>query len=81
MTPPSNPSDAYNADSDTIIVGRNISGDRIADIDLIKDEYVSRRHTCITFENNEYWVEDLSSGNGTWVNDEKISEKTRITGK
>ena len=54
--------------------------------DIQIDEHaVSGRHALIVVEANpdfpdykEYFVEDLGSTNGTFVNDEKISGKTRL---
>jgi pSer/pThr/pTyr-binding forkhead associated (FHA) protein len=50
-----------------ITIGR--SGD--ADI-LVKDEKASRVHCGIRFWDGAYYVKDLKSKNGTFVNDEKV---------
>jgi len=39
---------------------------------------VSRKHVKISHENNSWFVEDLNSTNGTYVNGEKIKNKTQI---
>ncbi|WP_029523660.1 FHA domain-containing protein [Persephonella sp. KM09-Lau-8] len=39
---------------------------------------VSRKHAKISFENEEWFIEDLNSTNGTYVNGEKIKEKRKI---
>jgi len=39
---------------------------------------VSKRHARLTYENGEYWIEDLGSENGTWMNDVKIGAKTHL---
>ena len=41
-------------------------------------EDVSRRHCAVHVGPAEVWVEDLGSRNGTFVNGEKIAEKTRL---
>ena len=42
---------------------------------FIDQESVSRQHARITFDGSSYWVQDLKSTNGTFVNDEAIREK------
>ena len=77
-TLPPNPPKRFESDFNSIILGRRRKSSQDIDLDLAPDSYVSKRHARITFENKEYWVEDLGSGNGTWVNGEKIAEKTRL---
>ncbi len=36
------------------------------------DEYLSRRHARIVFQGGQYWIEDLRSVNGTWVNGVRV---------
>lgn len=45
---------------------------------LLEDSNVSRKHTKIFFENNDYFIEDLNSSNGTLVNNAKI-QKIKLT--
>jgi predicted component of type VI protein secretion system len=42
-------------------------------------EEVSRRHCSIVVGPGDVWVEDLGSRNGTFVNGNRIGEKTRVT--
>jgi adenylate cyclase len=44
----------------------------------LDDEKVSSRHARITFEKDEYWIEDLGSTNGTWVDKKKIQPNTKV---
>jgi pSer/pThr/pTyr-binding forkhead associated (FHA) protein len=44
-----------------------------ADI-LIKDERMSRQHFVVTPRDDKYFVRDLNSTNGTYVNNERITE-------
>ena len=37
-------------------------------------ENVSRKHALITFREDEYWLEDLDSKNGTYINGVKIAK-------
>lgn len=39
---------------------------------------VSRRHAMLTWENDECFVSDLDSENGTWVNNQRLVEPTRL---
>lgn len=75
---PSEPPESFETDTNSIVFGRNPSSDQHVDLDLVADEYVSRLHACLTCENEEYWIEDLGSANGTWLNEEQISGKTRL---
>ncbi|MCZ7666586.1 MAG: FHA domain-containing protein [Chloroflexi bacterium] len=43
------------------------------DITIPGDGHVSRKHARITFENNDYFLEDLGSSNGTFINDTQIA--------
>ena len=45
------------------------------DITITRDRHVSRKHAQITFENNDYFIEDLASSNGTFVNDTQIAAR------
>jgi pSer/pThr/pTyr-binding forkhead associated (FHA) protein len=50
-----------------IIVGRS------SDLDMVLvEDMVSRKHARITLQQDQIWIEDLGSTNGTFVNGEKI---------
>lgn len=51
-----------------------------ADIDLSYDNQVSRLHAHLGCDGNEFWLEDMDSRNGTFVDEERLppSEKTPI---
>jgi pSer/pThr/pTyr-binding forkhead associated (FHA) protein len=60
-----------------ILVGRFAPTDSLQpDVDLspfkAEEKGVSRRHIKITFKDGQYWVIDLASMNGTWLNGEPI---------
>ncbi|MEA3452193.1 MAG: FHA domain-containing protein [Bacteroidota bacterium] len=63
----------YLRDKTQIIIGR----DKKSDAQII-DNLISRRHASVTKENNKYFVKDLGSTNGTYVNGEKINKKTEL---
>ena len=41
---------------------------------LIKDDRMSRQHFAVTPRDGKYFVRDLSSTNGTYVNNERVTE-------
>ena len=59
-----------------VIIGRLPS----SDITLQGDSLISRRHAKLFRKNNDYFVEDLGSSNGTYLNGEFLSEPCRLVG-
>jgi diguanylate cyclase (GGDEF)-like protein len=51
-------------------IGRSSKNDLFID-----QESISRHHARITFDGAQYWVQDLNSTNGTFVNDEQVQEQ------
>lgn len=39
---------------------------------------ISRKHACIIWSEGNYYIEDLGSANGTWVNEEQIPVKSKV---
>ena len=54
-------------------IGRGASNDLVVD-----DEEVSAQHAKISFRDQSFWVQDLQSRNGTFVNGSRIGESTQL---
>ena len=60
--------------------GRPIMIGRADDSTLVlDDDYASTRHARISQSGNEWYVEDLGSTNGTYLDRTKVSGPTRVT--
>lgn len=65
---------AYKVTTDDVTIGReNTMSEYLSD-----KSYVSRSHARVTKVNNEMFVENLSNTNFTYVNNKKITEKTKL---
>jgi len=69
-----NPGQRIKLDGNEIILGRDPKTCHIH----IPNNAVSRQHAKITRIDDTYYIEDLDSRNGTWVNNEEISERTAL---
>lgn len=58
---------------DEIIIGRGGQNN----IDL-RDPYISKKHARIVSDENQYFLEDLNSANGTYLNNEKVLDAIRL---
>ncbi len=58
-----------------VILGR----DPGCDFPLLNDNTVSTRHAQLSYHHGQWWLEDLSSTNGTFLNDTSVSMPTVIT--
>lgn len=50
----------------------NIGRDLSAALSLSFDRFVSRHHAQVSFSGNEYFLEDLNSTNGTFIDNNRI---------
>ncbi len=57
-----------------IIVGRQPGSDLHLD-----DSAISARHARLTYHHGQWWIEDLRSKNGTYLNQERISSQMVLT--
>jgi pSer/pThr/pTyr-binding forkhead associated (FHA) protein len=61
--------------SDTpILIGR--SNEAIVRINY--DDFCSRKHALLYWENKACFIKDLDSTNGTFINNKRISQKTEL---
>ena len=44
---------------------------------VVEESWVSRQHAIIRRQHNGYWIEDLGSQNGTFVNGERVTDEGR----
>jgi pSer/pThr/pTyr-binding forkhead associated (FHA) protein len=63
----------YRFDRDELIVGRLAYCDII-----INQKNVSRQHARLLCSGGDYFVEDLNSTNGTFLNGKRVSARTRL---
>ncbi len=59
---------------DSVVIGRSASADV-----SIADRFLSRRHARLYRQDDEWFIEDLGSRNGTLVNGSKISGPTAVS--
>ena len=57
----------------SIVIGRGGTADFV-----VPDASVSRRHALVALEEGHWGVQDLDSGNGTFVNDRRISQRALL---
>lgn len=56
-----------------VVLGRSTSNECPID-----NATVSSRHARLSYHHNQWWLEDLNSTNGTFLNDERVSMPTVI---
>lgn len=71
-TLPYNLSDSYPVEAE-LTLGRQKDN-----VIQIKDPYISKHHFRIVKDEEEFFLEDLGSSNGTYLNGEKVLDVTRI---
>lgn len=69
-----------NESGETIPLGASFSVGRSTSCDLpLQDTKVSRKHAVINRQSgDEFWLSDLGSANGTYVNQLRVSQPTRL---
>src|SRR5262249_35254904 len=69
-----NPGQRINLDGTEFVMGRDPKFCQIH----IQNNAVSRQHAKITRIQTEFYIEDLDSRNGTWVNNQEIKQRTLL---
>lgn len=59
--------------NDTLTLGRRDNNSLV-----LEDQFVSSYHAKMYLKNNEFFIEDLESTNGTFVNNSKIKGKIKL---
>ncbi len=54
-------------------IGRDAGNDVV-----LRDDFASARHTLISFDGDQWWVEDAGSTNGTFVNGGQIERRSPL---
>lgn len=54
-------------------VGRDPGNDVV-----LRDDFASVRHAVVSQDGNGWWVEDVGSTNGTFVNGDRLARRTRL---
>jgi MoxR-like ATPase len=63
----------FNMTGDEVVIGR----DNDCDIIIDRNE-TSRKHAKVSREGDNFWIEDMSSVNGTFLNSDPISDRRQI---
>jgi class 3 adenylate cyclase len=69
---------AFETDLDTVVFGRNPGSGQQVDLDFVEDEFISHCHARVIRTGDQFWVEDLQSANGTFLNGKKIFSRKRL---
>jgi pSer/pThr/pTyr-binding forkhead associated (FHA) protein len=56
-----------------IVIGRDPTCDLV-----LQEEIVSSHHARLSYHHNQWWIEDLQSTNGTYLNDERLYTATVV---
>ncbi len=63
----------YRLSTSPLRIGRGESNDIVID-----EEHVSDRHASVFYEEGQFWIEDLKSTNGTYVNGKRIEDRAAL---
>jgi len=61
-----------------LMKGSNTIGRDDGNLIYFDDNQVSKKHAEILFENDQYWIKDLNSKNGVYLNGKKIDQAERL---
>lgn len=71
VIPPYGKSFLHTVERDSLVIGRSTSADL-----HVSDRFLSRRHARLFFADGRWWIEDLASRNGSWLNGRRIDQPT-----
>lgn len=60
--------------TEEVVIGRDPASDL-----MLQDGTISIRHALLSYHHNQWWVEDLKSKNGTFLNQEAVEEPLVVT--
>jgi len=46
---------------------------------ILMDEKISKQHAAIVYDESDFWIEDLQSRNGVYLNGQSISSRERLS--
>jgi phosphoserine phosphatase RsbU/P len=70
-----NAKQTYQLDKDRVLLGRNSNCDIVFPAN---DFAISREHACIVRQQDKYFIEDMGSRNGTFVNNTQIQSRLEL---
>jgi sigma-B regulation protein RsbU (phosphoserine phosphatase) len=70
-----NAKQTYQLDKDRVLLGRNSNCDIVFPAN---DFAISREHACIVRQQDKFFIEDMGSRNGTFVNNTQISSRLEL---
>ena len=73
VTPARGRSYSKTLQEEALVIGRSLSCDLI-----IEDQEISRRHAILALENDQLFLEDLDSHNGTLLNEKQVTGRVKI---
>lgn len=65
----------YYIGNSTTNIGRD---SRVCDIVILNNDHIGRKHALIYFKNNNFYLVDLNSKNGTYINGDRIEGERQI---
>jgi pSer/pThr/pTyr-binding forkhead associated (FHA) protein len=71
VAPSLRPGTTFPLNNENNLLGRGDSSDLV-----LQDSFASNRHARIFYQQGQYWIEDLQSTNGTFVNEVRIDHPT-----
>jgi pSer/pThr/pTyr-binding forkhead associated (FHA) protein len=58
--------------------GRNLIGRDESNTVVLNDRQISKQHTAIMYDNDQFWIEDTLSKNGVFLNGRKVESRQKL---